>query len=36
MMIIAIGLSLYNIALFHSINHAFHEGLLFLIQVDRC
>ena len=30
MMIIAIGLSCYNIALFHLINHAFYKGLLFL------
>jgi NADH-ubiquinone oxidoreductase chain 5 len=30
MMIIAIGLSSYNIALFHLINHAFYKGLLFL------
>jgi NADH-ubiquinone oxidoreductase chain 5 len=30
MMVIAIGLSLYNIALFHLINHAFYKGLLFL------
>src|ERR1700677_2757453 len=30
MMVIAIGLSSYNIALFHLINHAFYQGLLFL------
>ena len=30
MMIIAAGLSSYNIALFHLINHAFYKGLLFL------
>jgi NADH-ubiquinone oxidoreductase chain 5 len=30
MMIIAIGLSSYNLALFHLINHAFYKGLLFL------
>ena len=30
MMIIAVGLSLYNVALFHLINHAFYKGLLFL------
>jgi len=30
MMVIAIGLSSYNIALFHLINHAFYKGLLFL------
>jgi len=30
MMIIAIGLSNYNIALFHLVNHAFYKGLLFL------
>jgi NADH-ubiquinone oxidoreductase chain 5 len=30
MMVIAIGLSTYNIALFHLINHAFYKGLLFL------
>ena len=30
MMFIAIGLSSYNIALFHLINHAFYKGLLFL------
>jgi NADH-ubiquinone oxidoreductase chain 5 len=30
MMTIAIGLSTYNIALFHLINHAFYKGLLFL------
>ena len=29
-MIIAIGLSNYNIALFHLVNHAFYKGLLFL------
>ena len=29
-MVIAIGLSCYNIALFHLINHAFYKGLLFL------
>ena len=30
MMVIAIGLSSYTIALFHLINHAFYKGLLFL------
>jgi len=30
MMVIAIGSSSYNIALFHLINHAFYKGLLFL------
>ena len=30
MMVIAIGLSSYNIALYHLINHAFYKGLLFL------
>ena len=30
MMVIAIGLSSYSIALFHLINHAFYKGLLFL------
>jgi len=30
MMVIAVGLSLYNVALFHLINHAFYKGLLFL------
>jgi NADH-ubiquinone oxidoreductase chain 5 len=30
MMVIAIGLSSYAIALFHLINHAFYKGLLFL------
>jgi NADH-ubiquinone oxidoreductase chain 5 len=30
MMIIAIGLSSYNVALFHLVNHAFYKGLLFL------
>jgi NADH-ubiquinone oxidoreductase chain 5 len=29
-MVIAIGLSSYNVALFHLINHAFYKGLLFL------
>ena len=29
-MVIAIGLSSYNIALFHLVNHAFYKGLLFL------
>jgi len=29
MMVIAIGLSSYNVALFHLINHAFYKGLLF-------
>ena len=29
-MVIAVGLSCYNIALFHLINHAFYKGLLFL------
>jgi len=31
MMVIAIGLSSYNIALFHLVNHAFYKGLLFLV-----
>ena len=30
MMVIAIGLSCYNLALYHLINHAFYKGLLFL------
>src|ERR1700750_2310772 len=30
MMVIAVGLSLYNLALFHLINHAFYKALLFL------
>src|SRR5690242_156542 len=30
MMVIAIGLSSYNVALFHLINHAFYKALLFL------
>ena len=30
MMIIAVGLSSYNVALFHLVNHAFYKGLLFL------
>jgi len=30
MMVIAIGLSCYTVALFHLINHAFYKGLLFL------
>jgi NADH-ubiquinone oxidoreductase chain 5 len=30
MMVIAIGLSTYNLALFHLVNHAFYKGLLFL------
>ena len=30
MMIIAVGLSSYNLALFHLVNHAFYKGLLFL------
>ena len=30
MMVIAVGLSNYNIALFHLINHAFYKALLFL------
>jgi NADH-ubiquinone oxidoreductase chain 5 len=30
MMVIAVGLSSYNIALLHLINHAFYKGLLFL------
>jgi NADH-ubiquinone oxidoreductase chain 5 len=30
MMVIAVGLSCYNIALFHLINHAFYKALLFL------
>ena len=29
-MVVAIGLSSYNIALFHLVNHAFYKGLLFL------
>jgi NADH:ubiquinone oxidoreductase subunit 5 (subunit L)/multisubunit Na+/H+ antiporter MnhA subunit len=30
MMVIAIGLSSYNLALFHLVNHAFYKALLFL------
>jgi len=30
MMVLAIGLSSYNISLFHLINHAFYKALLFL------
>jgi len=30
MMVIAIGLSSYNVALFHLVNHAFYKALLFL------
>ena len=30
MMVIAIGISSYNVALFHLVNHAFYKGLLFL------
>jgi NADH-ubiquinone oxidoreductase chain 5 len=30
MMVLAVGLSSFNIALFHLINHAFYKGLLFL------
>jgi len=30
MMVVGIGLSSYNIALFHLINHAFYKALLFL------
>ena len=30
MMVIAVGLSCYNVALFHLINHAFYKALLFL------
>jgi NADH-ubiquinone oxidoreductase chain 5 len=30
MMVIAIGLSCYNLALFHLVNHAFYKALLFL------
>jgi NADH-ubiquinone oxidoreductase chain 5 len=30
MMVIGVGLSSYNIALFHLVNHAFYKGLLFL------
>ena len=30
MMVIAIGLSSYNVALYHLVNHAFYKGLLFL------
>lgn len=30
LMVISIGLSSYNLALFHLINHAFYKGLLFL------
>jgi len=29
-MVIAVGLSSYNIALFHLVNHAFYKALLFL------
>ena len=30
MMVVAVGLSSYNIAIFHLVNHAFYKGLLFL------
>jgi NADH-ubiquinone oxidoreductase chain 5 len=30
MMVIAVGLSLYHVALFHLVNHAFYKALLFL------
>lgn len=30
MMVIAVGLSFYNVALFHLVNHAFYKALLFL------
>ena len=30
MMVVAIGVSSYNVALFHLVNHAFYKGLLFL------
>ena len=30
MMVIAVGLSSYNVAIFHLVNHAFYKGLLFL------
>ena len=30
MMVITIGLSCYNIAIYHLVNHAFYKGLLFL------
>src|ERR1700733_439584 len=30
MMVIAVGLSSYNIGLFHLVNHAFYKALLFL------
>ena len=30
MMVIAVGLSFYSLALFHLVNHAFYKGLLFL------
>jgi NADH-ubiquinone oxidoreductase chain 5 len=30
MMVIAVGLSSYNVALFHLVNHAFYKALLFL------
>src|SRR5215471_5639284 len=30
MMVVAIGLSCYNVALFHLVNHAFYKALLFL------
>src|SRR3978361_1916864 len=30
MMVIAVGLSSYNVSLFHLINHAFYKALLFL------
>ena len=30
LMVIAVGLSSYNIALFHLVNHAFYKALLFL------
>ena len=29
-MVVAIGLSCYNVALFHLVNHAFYKALLFL------
>jgi len=30
MMVIAVGLSSYNVGLFHLVNHAFYKALLFL------
>ena len=30
MMVVTIGLSSYNVALYHLVNHAFYKALLFL------